>query len=95
MVDRAHYLARTLISRVTAIEVAAREDAGPRDARRGRRLELVAKILAVELGVTDGATIAVIESALPEMIDGHRPTDRDVDALAGFLRKHLGHLLAE
>lgn len=95
MVDRAHYLARTLISRVAALEAAAREDAGPRDALRSRRLELVAKVLAVELGVTDGATIAVIESALPEMIDGRRPTDRDVSALAGFLRKHLGRQLAE
>lgn len=95
MVDRAHYLARTLISRITALEVAVREDATARDARRSRRLDLVAKILAVELGVTDGATIAVIDSALPEMIDGRRPTDRDVSALAGFLRKHLGRQLAE
>lgn len=95
MVDRAHYLARTLISRVTALEAAAREDAGTRYALRGRRLELVAKVLAVELGVTEGATIAVIESALPELVDGHRPTDRDVSALAGFLRKHLGRQLAE
>lgn len=96
MVDRAHYLARTLIARFTALDAALREDAGPREALRSRRVDLVAKVLAVELGITDSGTLAVVESALPGAIAGDRAaTDREVAALAGFLRKHLGRQLAE
>lgn len=95
MVDRAHYLARMLIARVTALEAASREDASPRETLRSRRVDLVAKVLAVELGITDGATLAVVESALPGATEGGRATEREVTALAGFLRKHLGRQLAE
>lgn len=95
MIDRAHYLARTLIARITALEAASREDASPRETLRNRRMELVAKVLAVELGITDGATLAVVESALPGSIEGSRATEREVTTLAGFLRKHLGRQLAE
>lgn len=96
MVDRAHYLARTLIARGMALDAALREDASLRDTLRSRRVELVAKVLAVELGITDGATLAMVESALPGAITGDRAaTDREVAVLAGFLRKHLGRQLAE
>lgn len=95
MVDRAHYLARTLIARVTALKAASCEDATPREALRSRRVELVAKVLAVELGITDGATLAVVESALPGAVEGSRAAEREVAALAGFLRKHLARQLAE
>lgn len=88
--DRAAYLARVLISRLRQLEIAALEDDPP--ARRESavtREGLVAKVLAVEAGVTDGATVQLVASALPPVSVQRSASDRDVSELAAFLRARL------
>lgn len=94
MSDRAHYLARTLLARLAALQLGDSEvDRGP--VARERRIDTIGKVLAVELGVTDGTTLALIESAAPAVRPGTRPPDRDLTAFADFLRTRLHAQLAE
>ena len=92
MADRAHYLARTLITRLANLRNAFAED-GRGEPDRLRRIEAVEKVLAVELGITDGATLALIEAAVPSLQNA--PTEREIAAFADFLRRHLGALLTQ
>ncbi|MEO6005211.1 MAG: hypothetical protein ABIZ04_21865 [Opitutus sp.] len=94
MADRADYLARTLLARLTNLQATLAEDGQPRPDRR-QRIEAIEKILAVELGLTDGATMALIEATVPGVEPGHRTADRDLSGFAEFLRRRLGSRLDE
>lgn len=91
--DRATYLARALIARMRNLaEIDL--DAPAADALRSdsRREEQVAKVLAVETGIVDGATVQLVASALPTVDLQRESTDREVAELADFLRRRLGEL---
>jgi hypothetical protein len=94
MADRARYLARHLIARMANLEAAARAEGTASIDRRQRRT-LVEKVLAVELGLTDSTIVALVESAVPHVAPDDRGLDREVAALADFLRRHLGAQLTE
>jgi hypothetical protein len=95
MADRAHFLARTLVSRMVNLEEVLREDTNSRAEVAARRIQLVEKVLAVEVGVTDGALVALVESALPRKIGAEPVPDREIVRFADFLRKRLGAQLTE
>lgn len=93
-VDRAHYLARTLLARLLALRASFAED-GRGEPDRAQRVATIEKVLAVELGVTDGATLGMIEAALPDLKTlPAAARDREVAALAELLRRRLGAQLA-
>ncbi len=94
MADRALYLARTLMTRMMNLEAVRRED-GARGDDRPQRMAVIEKVFAVELGITESATISLIESAMPHHGKEARHTEREVGALADFLRHHLRRHLAE
>jgi hypothetical protein len=94
MADRAQYLARTLIVRLANLQAIFAED-GRGEPDRRQRIETIEKVLAVELGVTDGTTLSLVEAAVPHLQVGKRAQDREVAALAEFLRERLGALLTE
>ena len=93
MVDRAHYLARTLLARLMNLRSSFAED-GRGEPDRAQRLAAIEKVLAVELGVTDAATLGAIEAALPELKLLPAAREREVAALAELLRRRLGAQLA-
>ena len=95
MADRGHFLARTLVSRMANLEEVVREDANSRTEATARRTQLVEKVLAVEVGVTDGALVALVESALPRKVGAEPVPDREIVRFADFLRKRLGTQLTE
>jgi hypothetical protein len=90
MPDRADYLARTLISRLSSLEETLEEL--PETERSARRLELVGKVLAIEAGIVNGTTDRLVSGALPTVRPGERVRDRDQAALADFLRTRIGPL---
>lgn len=94
MADRAHYLARTLIARLTRLHATLAED-GRGEPDRRQRIETIEKVLAVELGITDGTTSALIEAAVPTLPGAKQARDQEVDEFAEFLRRRLGPQLAE
>lgn len=50
---------------------------------------MVAKVRAVEAGVTDGPTVQLVASALPRLNPAQTPLERGLDELADFLRVQL------
>lgn len=94
MADRADYLARTLIARLANLRAAFAED-GRGEPDRRQRIEAIEKVLVIELGVTDSATIALVEAAVPNLRAAQPASEQEVAAFAGFLRKRLGPLLFE
>lgn len=91
MTDRATYLSRRLLSRLADIESA---DLSPHDLPRDASVanfqrDAIAKILAVEEGITDGATIALVAAAVPFMAPDRMPSSRDIESFALFLRERL------
>jgi hypothetical protein len=90
MPDRADYLARTLISRLSSLEETLEEL--PETERSARRLELVGKVLAIEAGIVNSMTDRLVSGALPTIHPGERVRDRDQAALADFLRTRIGPL---
>jgi hypothetical protein len=93
MADRAHYLARTLIARLTNLHASFAED-GRGEPDRRRRIEAIEKVLAVELGITDGTIMAMVESAAPNLSAVKRSPDQEIAAFADFLRQRLARQLA-
>lgn len=93
MADRAQYIARTLIDRLSRLHANLSEEG--RVADRRQRIAAIEKVLAVELGVTDGATMSLIEAAAPTVKAGARPPDRELASFADFLRTRLARELAE
>ncbi|HYD83685.1 MAG TPA: hypothetical protein VEA63_06520 [Opitutus sp.] len=94
MADRADYLARTLIARLGNLEERFAEDERGEPDRR-QRIETVEKVLAVELGVADSATTALIEAAVPSSKTVKQGSDRELVEFAGFLRDRLRAHLSE
>jgi primosomal protein N'' len=94
MSDRADFLARTLIARLTALQVSLAEE-GRRELDRTQRLATIEKILAVELGVTDGAVQSAVEAAAPSLQAVRQAPERETAALADFLRQRLAAFLVE
>ncbi|ATC65718.1 hypothetical protein CMV30_18160 [Nibricoccus aquaticus] len=88
MTDRATYLSRRLLSRLADVESAggfSPDESGGAALRR----ETIAKILAVEEGITDGATIALVAGAVPFLARGRELSSRDIEGFAAFLRERL------
>jgi hypothetical protein len=94
MPDRADYIARTLIARLARLQANLAED-GRAEPDRAQRIAAIEKVLAVELGLTDGATLSLIEATAPRLKSGQRAADREVAAFADFLRHRLARQLAE
>jgi hypothetical protein len=88
MADRAQYLARTLIARLANLQSSFAED-GRGEPDRRQRIATIEKVLAVELGITDGMTMALVEAAVPHVGAAKPVPDRDVAAFAEFLRQRL------
>ena len=94
MPDRADYLARTLMSRLSRLHAVFAEDRrGEPD--RGQRIAAIEKVLAIEAGVTDAVTLSLIEAAVPTPDRGGRSSDRDMAEFAAFLRRRLAAQLSE
>jgi hypothetical protein len=94
MPDRADHLARNLITRLSNLHRRFLEEKrGEPD--RSQRIEVVAKVLAVEFGVTDGATLSSVEAAAPTVLPGQPAHARDTAEFADFLRQRLAIHLAE
>jgi len=93
MADRADYLARTLVSRLDRLRTTYTEDGRGAPDRR-TRIETIEKVLAIELGVTDGATLSLIEAAAPSFPPFAPASSRDLAEFAEFLRRRLGAQLA-
>jgi hypothetical protein len=94
MADRAQYIARTLIARLANLQASFRED-GRGEPDRRHRIEAIEKVLAVELGITNGITTALIEAAAPSVTVTKQIPEQEVAAFAGFLRSRLGTQLDE
>ncbi len=90
MADPASYLANQLLQRLRELELILGEDAAG-DAHDGskRRQELVAKILAIQAGVTDWSLVQLVVSALPTISPKREISDRERTELADFLRRQL------
>lgn len=85
MPDRADYLARTLVERLRAQEA---WDASTHSAHRlSRTRDVVAKLLAVELGVVDEQTLQRVADGLPVTSPHSGPAERDLVLLAQLLRQ--------
>ena len=93
MADRADYLARTLTTRLAQLHRRFAEDRLGEPDRR-QRIEIIEKVLATELGVTNSATLALIESAAPSVRSDAHGTHRELTAFADFLRQPLATELA-
>jgi hypothetical protein len=89
MADRASYLAHTLLSRLRSLEEAELEEKADDHRQARQRESLVAKVLAVEEGITDGPTVQRVANALPPVKLQGGLTDQDRDELAEFLREQL------
>lgn len=88
MTDRATYLSRRLLGRLSDIQSAADLSLDDGSAAALQR-DAIAKILAVEEGITDGATIALVAAAVPFMAPDRVPSSRDIEGFAAFLRERL------
>ena len=89
MQPRAAYLARLLVSRTRQLEATLADDALDEHQLGARRQELVAKILVVEEGITDGLVVERIASALPQVRGQLRMPDRELTEFAKFLSRQL------
>jgi hypothetical protein len=93
-VDRASYLARQLLTRMQSLETALLDDSGLSTYRHAvQRQELVAKVLAVETGITDGPTVQLVAAAMPQVSASRDWSDRQQSDLAAFLRAQLASRL--
>lgn len=93
MPDRADYLAQRILTRLQSLErdhadldAAPREETNPREPGRRQAIE---KILAVDVGTTDHATVDRVLSALPRLSRSFDYSGRDRAEFAAFLRQHL------
>jgi hypothetical protein len=89
MPDRASYLANVFVTRLKSL-VAAQGDRNDDDVSPAeRRHQLVVKILAVEAGITDEATVQRVTQALPIVMPRRAITERELAEFADFLRTNL------
>ena len=94
MADRADYLARTLITRLANLHERFTED-GRGEPNRAERIEVIEKVLAVELGVTDSRTLALVDAAMPVRSKVEHGSSRELSEFARFLRQHLREQLTQ
>ena len=94
MADRAQYIARTLIARLANLQASFLED-GRGEPDRRHRIEAIEKVLAVELGITNGTTSALLEAAAPMVKAANQIREQEIAAFAEFLRRQLGTHLVE
>lgn len=87
--ERASYLARHLLTRAQSLDATLRDDEITATERHQRQTELVAKILAIDAGITDNRTVQLIAGFLPNFSQGDRVSERDLQALAELLRPRL------
>ncbi len=89
MSTRSTYLARTLLSRAKALAGNWAEDEAPVAQQRERLRDLVAKVLAVEEGITDESKVRLVLDALPAVRSERANSDRELRDLAESLEAHL------
>jgi hypothetical protein len=78
------------LSRLRSLEEAELDEEKADEQRRAHQREsLVSKVLAVEEGITDGATVQRVANALPRLNRQVGLRDQDRDELAGLLREQL------
>lgn len=94
MADRADYLARTVVARLANLQASLAED-GRGEPSRQQRIAAIEKVLAVELGITDGTTMAAVEAAAPSGPAERGGRERELVTFAEFLRRRLAGNLAE
>ena len=93
MPDRSDYLAKTLVNRLGSLEAILREDFSANDSRLpAKREETVAKILAVDAGVTEGRIVRAVLNAMPHVSASGAVSPRDLTEFAAFLRGRLPEL---
>jgi hypothetical protein len=88
MSNRSTYLARTLLARARGL-TEGMEGEGTTAEQHERMRELVAKVLAVEEGITEETKVRLVLDALPAVRAGRAPSDRDLQELAGCLEGQL------
>ena len=90
MSGRATYVAKVLIKRLNDLEIGFLDDAGSDKSYRGEVIrDMVSKVLASEMGVTDEISIRRALDGLPRVIPGEPPAQREFDEQVDFLRKQL------
>lgn len=89
MPDQADYLARVIVQRMRSLEAGFDEEGLGADRRAEGRAEMVAKVLAVELGLTDGAVVRLVTEAAPRVAAHSDVPAREQSAYAVFLRRQL------
>lgn len=87
--ERANYLARHLLARAQSLDATLRDDDVTPTERHQRQTDLVAKILAIDAGITDNRTVQLVAGFLPNFSQGDRASERDRQALAELLRPRL------
>lgn len=90
MSDRATYLARTILSRMRALDGVIAEDGmtGSEEAE-ARRSAALRKVLAVEEGATFGPTVETVMRAVPRTAGPHPTSDRDLAEFVAVLKREL------
>jgi hypothetical protein len=91
MSDKASHLSKMLISRLVAMEIAGLDDAGmvEESFEAEVRRDLVAKVLASEMGLTDEASISKVAEFLPEINPCDPVPEQVYTELATLLRTNL------
>lgn len=89
MPDQADYLARVILRRMQSLEAGFDEEGAAAAARAEGRAQMVAKVLAVEIGVTDGAVVRMVADAAPRVRAGEDVLSKEQVDYAAFLRRQL------
>ena len=89
MSNRSTYLARTLVTRAKALAGSWSEDESPATEDREQMRGLVAKVLAVEEGITEESKVRLVLDALPTVRSGRMVSERDMQDLAACLEAQL------
>lgn len=90
MPDRASQLAKQILERTSALEKILSDEGAVSAAQKDRRREeAIAKVLAIYAGVTDGASIRLVASAVPTLSSRRELPDRERDEFAAFLRERI------
>lgn len=90
MAERALYLARMITTRLVDLHRANSADvSGERGTVALSSHDVVAKILAIEEGITDHGTVEMVAAAAPDLPAREELNDRDVARYADFLRERL------
>jgi hypothetical protein len=89
MSTRANYLARTLLSRTRALAGSLPEDGVSAALAQERLRDVVAKVLAVEEGITEETKVRLVLEVLPTVRAGRAASERELQELAAVLEARL------